>query len=323
MRYFFLITMLLHCSLVLPITAVNDGTMTRTSLPWSSFVVWPLMWTLPLVMTIEPSPLHYTKVFSEEMYHFDPETTVVPSPLGLTLGLGAVALGQVCVLIVFYCYKYLSGREPTSIQTKGARRYDFYEGLTTHLAQPEGFVLLGLYLSLTWMLRIMPDSYYSFENGIEWQKVFVCLAIQDGIQYVMHRLEHDVSPTFYRWSHKPHHKFTNPRLFDAFNGSILDTICMILVPLVVTARIMNTCNVWTYMTFGSTYANWLTLIHSEYVFPWDTMFQCVGFGTPADHHVHHAIFKYNFGHLFMWYDWLCGTYKNPHDLAPKLFNVHW
>ena len=25
-----------------------------------------------------------------------------------------------------------------------------------------------------------------------------------------------------------------------------------------------------------------------------------GFGTAADHHVHHKLFKYNYGHLFMW-----------------------
>ena len=34
---------------------------------------------------------------------------------------------------------------------------------------------------------------------------------------------------FYRKSHKPHHRFTNPKLFDAFNGSPADTFCMILV----------------------------------------------------------------------------------------------
>ena len=37
---------------------------------------------------------------------------------------------------------------------------------------------------------------------------------------------------------------------------------MILVPLYSTAHLVH-CNVWEYMSFGSLYASWLTLIHSE------------------------------------------------------------
>jgi hypothetical protein len=32
-------------------------------------------------------------------------------------------------------------------------------------------------------------------------------------------------------------------------------VCMILIPLYITANLVH-CNVWTYMAFGSTYANW-------------------------------------------------------------------
>jgi lathosterol oxidase len=77
-----------------------------------------------------------------------------------------------------------------------------------------------------------------------------------------------------------------------------DTILMILVPLMITARLVN-ANVWSYMAFGSLYANWLTMIHAEYAHPWDGLFRRLGLGTAADHHVHHKLFKYNFGHLFM------------------------
>jgi hypothetical protein len=55
------------------------------------------------------------------------------------------------------------------------------------------------------------------------------LVVQDVIQYVMHRLEHMV-PIIYAHSHKPHHRFTNPTMEDAFNGSntfcILDSITL-------------------------------------------------------------------------------------------------
>jgi alternative squalene epoxidase len=322
-------------------------------LAWSSILVWPGMMALPLMLTIHHSPFYYTKIFPLEWY--DTSTTIAidsPKPLGLILGIVAVAIGQLCVWIFFYLFKfgYLTNNsrdiienntnsttkkestgsttsrshriEPISIQTKGSPKYEFMEGLRTHICQPEGFAVLTTYLAITWMFNLMPKSYYEFTKlgGIQYKELFLCLVVQDGIQYIMHRLEHGVSPTFYQYSHKPHHKFLNPRLFDAFNGSLIDTICMIIIPLYITANIVRTSNVWTYMAFGSTYACWLTLIHSEYVFIWDPIFRFLGFGTPADHHVHHAFFKYNYGHLFMWFDQLAGTYHNPKMYVPKSFN---
>lgn len=295
----------------------------RWLVEWSSALVWPCMLALPLTLTITDSahyPLHYTQLFRSEWYEYNGSN---PKPLGLYLGIIAVAVGQVFVWIFFYLFKfgYLSnGKEPLSVQSKGPTVYSFWEGLRTHVAQPEGFGMLAGYLAFTWMLNLMPASYYSFEGGIQWKETALCLIVQDGVQYVMHRLEHDVSATLYKMSHKPHHRFINPRLFDAFNGSVADTFCMIILPLFITANIVRTANVWTYMAFGSSYACWLTLIHSEYVFPWDPLFRRIGLGTPADHHVHHAFFKYNFGHLFMWFDQLAGTHCDPKQFVPKYFN---
>ena len=297
----------------------------RQLLPWLGLLVWPLMFTLPLLLTTSTSPLHYSVIFPESWYAYDPAVDS-PKPLGLTLGILAVLIGQLWTCMYFYLFKYgyltVDGMEPLSIQTKGARRYAFFEGVLSHVGQPAGFVLLGAYLASTWMFNMLPQSYYSFEGGIQWRETFMCLIVQDGIQYLGHYLEHVVSPKFYQLSHKPHHHFTNPRMFDAFNASPLDTVCMITIPLLLTAHIVRTCNVWTYMAFGSSYACWLTMIHSEYCFPWDPFFRQLGFGTPADHHVHHKIFKYNYGHLFMWFDRLGGTYKDPRKLAPRLFRPH-
>lgn len=292
-------------------------------LAWLSAAVWPLMCTLPLALTADDLPTHYTKLFPSKWYSYDAEVDS-PKPLGLTLGILAVAVGHIFLVPIFYMYRigyFNGGKKPLSIQSAGSREYFFGEGLKTHLSQPEGFVLLTLYLSITWMYDLMPKSYYSFEGSIQWSRVFMCLATQDGLQYAMHRLEHRVSPEFYKKSHKPHHRFTNPRLFDAFNGSVPDTVLMILLPLYATANIVNDCNVWTYMAFGSMYANWLVLIHSEYTFPWDGIFRKLGLGTPGDHHVHHKVFKYNYGHLFMWFDQIGGTYRDPQNYAPKLFNI--
>ena len=103
------------------------------------------------------------------------------------------------------------------------------------------------------MLDLMPCSYYSASGGVRPAMVFAQICSQDAFMYVMHRLEHIVSPAYYRHSHKPHHRFTNPRLFDAFDGSMPDTATMILVPLAITARLFD-ANVWEYMAFGASWS---------------------------------------------------------------------
>jgi lathosterol oxidase len=220
-----------------------------------------------------------------------------PSPIGLTLGIGAVVIGQIAILCYFTLFLNFKSNL-LSIQKEGPPTYNYWKEMIGHLSQPEGFIMLGAYLCGTWMLKLMPASYYSFQGGINWVHVALQLLIQDSTQYLMHYLEHKVSAEFYRMSHKPHHRFTNPKLFDAFNGSPADTFCMILAPLFLTANLIN-ANVWSYMAFGTLYANWLCLIHAEYRHPWDGLFRLVGFGTAADHHVHHKLFVYNYGHLFM------------------------
>jgi len=263
-------------------------------------ILWPSIMLLPLCLTWNEV---YVKVFPDGWYDKAPRdfwnnSSIWPSALGLSLGIGAVVVGQILVLIYFSLRKSGYLGDVTSIQKIGAPEYELSEGIVTHLAQPEGFIMLGGYLIGTWMFGLMPSSYYSFTGGINYYHVILQLLIQDFVQFCMHQLEHRIHPQFYRASHKPHHRFTNPRLFDAFNGSITDTFLMILVPLVITARLIN-ANVWSYMAFGTLYANWLCLIHSEYTHPWDWLFRKVGLGTAADHHVHHKLFKFNYGHLFM------------------------
>jgi sterol desaturase/sphingolipid hydroxylase (fatty acid hydroxylase superfamily) len=267
----------------------------------AALLLWPAIVSLPLVLTANSL---YRDVFPKEWYDegardfWYEAKGVWPSPVGLTLGITAVVVGQVCVLTYFYAWKSGSFGKLKAVQKVGAPPYDLMAGMIEHLSQPEGFVMLGAYLICTWMLGLMPSSYYSFSGGVNWTHVGVQLLLQDLLQYLMHQLEHSLDQRLYRASHKPHHRFTNPKMFDAFNGSPADTFLMILVPLALTARCVN-ANVWSYMAFGSLYANWLTMIHSEYVHPWDGLFRALGFGTAADHHVHHKLFKYNFGHTFM------------------------
>lgn len=298
-----------------------ENILTTQLLPLCSLAVWPAMLAIPLALSSSSSPIYYRSLFPRQWYELE-DGFSSPKPLGLFLGVLAVGIGQIFTTLFFFFWRngsFSRGKLPIPIQKSGPRSYEFMEGLWTHVAQPEGFLLLGLYLTVTWMFRVLPAPYYSFEGGIRYHQVALCLMFQDAVQFVMHWLEHVVSPKFYQVSHKPHHRFTNPRLFDAFNGSIGDTLFMIIIPLLCTSQVVRNCNVWTYMAFGSVYACWLTLIHSEYTFLWDPVFRVLGLGTPADHHVHHKLFNFNFGHLFMWWDVLCSTYRNPRTVE-RYFN---
>ena len=283
----------------------------------SQLLVWPLIVSFPLLLT-RTSTFHHSH-FSVPFASYWGTDSSYPNPLGLTLGITAVGVGQ--LFAILYQYFHYKTNERTRIQLK-KREYGFAEGVFTHLSQPEGFGLMVGYLSVTWMFNILPQEYYSFEGGIRWREVAMSLVVTDFLQFVMHQIEHVASPKLYKVSHKPHHRFINPRYFDAFNGSGPDTVLMILVPLLGCSQIVRNCNVWSYMAFGSLYANWLCLIHCEYVHVWDRAFRILGLGTPADHHVHHAFFNYNFGHLFMWWDWIYGTYRSPSDeLCQRVFTA--
>eukprot|EP01031_Cornospumella_fuschlensis_P033149 gene33149-40107_t len=161
----------------------------------ASTFLWPCIILLPLVLTHNDL---YKKVFPSQWYDSQAEDywyrsdKVWPSPLGLSLGLLAVSVGQVFTLIYFILWKSGSlGLEHLAVQKTGAPAYVLWEGLVDHLSQPEGFLMLGGYLTGTWMLGLMPSSYYSFSGGINFFHVAMQLLITDFIQYVMHKLEHD------------------------------------------------------------------------------------------------------------------------------------
>lgn len=169
--------------------------------PWLSMLVWPLIVSLPLLLSSGWSPISYQDVFPAEWYDFDPTSaaTSKPKPLGLVLGIIAVVVGQISVISFFYLYKfgYLSshpGEEPTLVQrSRTSAPYDFKDAAAAHVFQPEGFVLLGIYLAATWMFHLMPNSYYSFEGSIQWRETFLCLFLQDGFQFTMVSMYHAYS----------------------------------------------------------------------------------------------------------------------------------
>jgi hypothetical protein len=91
----------------------------------------------------------------------------------LLTGLFAVAVGQ--VLVIAYHYFHLRTSSPR-IQKSVLPPSSFWVDAAGHLSQPEGFILLGSYLAGTWMFRIMPESYYSSEGGVNLWHVFLQVA---------------------------------------------------------------------------------------------------------------------------------------------------
>ena len=242
-----------------------------------------------------------------------------PSPVGLSMGIGSVFVFQIVLVCVHYMRHRFEGDALTIRVDKP--ELNFRKELVAHLMRWEGFALLLPYLCLTWMFGLMPESYYEldarhtcvpmmdfFDPTLLWMQL-LCV---DFFMYLAHITEHRLS-WLYRSGHKLHHKWRNPRLFDAFSGHIFDTTLMILIPLYLTANLVH-ANCGSYIVFGTTYSAYLMIIHSEYALPWDSVARNLGIGTAHDHNVHHTKVVYNFGHFFMVWDQLFGTYMDPRDV---------
>jgi sterol desaturase/sphingolipid hydroxylase (fatty acid hydroxylase superfamily) len=242
-------------------------------------------------------------------------------PWGLCAGLGAVAIGQLLIILYHVRRRSDPTMRPATIQGKQPA-FGLAADLRMHFGAPESILMLAGYLACAWFgyiplpygLNQLPRSYFDWHAPLSPLNVLLQLLVVDLLMFCMHRLEHDVSAAYYRHSHKPHHKFVNPQIFNAFNGSTTDTLTMILVPLHGTCQLLRFCSLVDYIAFGFTYASYLMLIHSEYPHAWDGLFAKLGVGTASDHHVHHARFRYNYGHLFTYWDRLCGTYKPAQDV---------
>ena len=220
------------------------------------------------------------------------------------MGIGGVIVGQIVVLMYYAVLRCLIC--PSTIGDP-APHVPFMDELREHVTKPESFLMTFGYLTTVWTLDMLPETYYDLDAPMSVFDVGVQFLIVDFFTYIMHRLEHAWT-WYFRHSHRSHHQWVRPRLLNAFNGSVADTFSLIVVPLFLTSQVYHV-STWSFMVFGSLYAAMFTLIHSEYHHPWDPLFAYLGLGTAADHHVHHALFKFNFGHFTMYFDRLFGTYR--------------
>lgn len=155
-----------------------------------------------------------------------------PSPFGLMCGLGSVAIAQ-GLLVIYQRNRRISEFEEAkeqSIQLKQlSYKNSFVQDVFKHVKRVE-LLLLVPYLSLTWMFNLMPASYYNVSAPPSALDVLTQLLLVDFFTYTFHVVLHTVS-NLYVVSHKAHHKFTNPQLFNAFDATVVDTIFLILFPL--------------------------------------------------------------------------------------------
>jgi sterol desaturase/sphingolipid hydroxylase (fatty acid hydroxylase superfamily) len=169
-------------------------------------------------------------------------------------------------------------------------------------------LLLVVYLLITWSGGLMAPSYYDETVSMTDASigmVLLQLIVTDTLSALAHMMEHKFSR--WCWWHKRHHVIRNPSMTDAFAGHVLDTLCLILIPLFITSRLIHT-NAINYMIFGSVYAVYLVLIHSSHKVPLTQYLSYVGFTTATDHQRHHIDFTTNYGHVVTVFDRVCGTY---------------
>mmetsp|Transcript_2545 Transcript_2545/g.3906 ORF Transcript_2545/g.3906 Transcript_2545/m.3906 type:complete len:340 (+) Transcript_2545:201-1220(+) len=234
-----------------------------------------------------------------------------PDAFGLGCGIGSVMIAQLCLVFYQYVRREII-KDPSMLNPRIQIKptpYErtFWADVKHHLSNPGAFLLMLPYLCITWMFRLMPESYYDYDKPMQWSNVLFQLLMVDLFTYTFHVLEHAL-PDFYKISHKPHHRFVNPHLFNAFDGSTADTVTLILFPLFTTAQLLHVSN-WDYIVFGTVYSSHFMLIHSEYVNPFDYILKYFYVNVPEDHHVHHAAFNYNFGHFFTIFDRFAKTYR--------------
>jgi len=171
-----------------------------------------------------------------------------------------------------------------------------------HLLSREGVPLIFLFLTVYWKLQLMPFSYYDEDLYLQPVKLYKLLIIQDLMQYVSHRLEHK----YHLKCHIPHHKFVHPIATDSFQGSMCDSLMMIIIPLLVSTQVVH-ANCFTYQVFGALYSLHLFMIHAHYDHPWEKITSKLGICSAKHHRVHHKKRNKNYGHIFTCWDWIFGT----------------
>ena len=176
----------------------------------------------------------------------------------------------------------------------------FYNPITT-----EGILLILCFFVSFDNFDLFPTLFYNTEKKIQFLSIFQFLIFFDFLQYWIHRFEHWEKLDYHRF----HHLFRIPSVKVAFVGHILDTILLVLVPLY-TCMLLFPMNMYSFIVSGSIFSNFFLYIHNNHNFVYDKYLPYVGLISAKQHEMHHRFCNCNFGHLFVWNDYLFRTLKN-------------
>ena len=158
--------------------------------------------------------------------------------------------------------------------------------------------------TLLWIGNFFPNSIYDSEYTIDIHNNFITILLHvittDALQYMTHVIGHKV----WKSSHFVHHKHTQPSSDISFDTGICDAILQLILPLFTSIHIIYP-NKSELLLFGLFYMNWLQYIHSNNLYDFKKNKLLV---SPHFHKLHHQYHCKNFGHVFIIWDKLGGTF---------------
>lgn len=176
-------------------------------------------------------------------------------------------------------------------------------------------ITLGvLSVVILWEIKHNSGLIYKDFHLYGWGYFFVSLLslvlIHDTWFYWMHRLMH--LPGVYRWTHRIHHKSTNPTPFSSFSMDWTELLIEFgifpLLPFLIPLHPLA-ISIFAFMAFAF---NILGHLGFE-LFPSWLIRSRVGqlINTSTKHNIHHERFNYNYGYYFTLWDRIMKTaYKN-------------
>ncbi|KAI0360057.1 hypothetical protein OH77DRAFT_1394119 [Trametes cingulata] len=182
----------------------------------------------------------------------------------------------------------------------------------------KAFPMMTLY-TLPWFLAEVRGHSKLYDNVDDygWPYLFFSVAFflvfTDYCIYWIHRAEHH--PIFYKWLHKPHHKWLIPTPFashafhplDGYVQSIPYHLFIFLFPLHRSLYL----GLFVFVNF------WTILIHDSDMITGHPLEKVIN--GPAHHTLHHLYFTVNYGQYFTWADRMGKSYRQPQaELDPML-----
>lgn len=176
-------------------------------------------------------------------------------------------------------------------------------------------IVLGfLSVIILWEIKhgsgLIYKEFYRYGWGYFLISIFSLMLIHDTWFYWVHRLMH--LPKLYKWTHRVHHKSTNPTPFSSFSMDWTELLIEFgifpLLPFLIPLHPL-TISVFAFMAFAF---NIIGHLGFE-LFPAWLIESSFGkwINSSTKHNIHHEKFNYNYGYYFtLWDSIMNTTYKN-------------